>query len=77
MRGLVWRRSRVIPAERVQYLEVVSARSVEGRYLMPGILDGAWAILVRAGDDSLWFGTGVPADELHWMKASIEVVLNA
>jgi hypothetical protein len=76
-RGLLRRPVRSLPAEAVRSLDVVSARSLEHRWLPAWVGKRKWAMVARAGEQTLAFGTGLSRTELAWIKASLEVALNA
>jgi len=72
-----WTRTVCVQADRVKYLEVVSAESLEGQMNASTLLRDRYALFVSYQGGNVSLGLGVPLQELEWIKASIEVALNA
>jgi hypothetical protein len=76
-RGRLWSHTTCVPADRVKYLQIVVADSLETVQERREVGTNPHAILVSCLDGSVAFGTGLRRRELDWIRATIEVALNA
>jgi hypothetical protein len=76
-RGLLWSRSRAIPTEQLEELEVVSASRMGERQRAEHLLSGGRVLMARSDEAVLVFGAGLGDEELAWMRSVVWNVVSA
>ncbi len=76
-RGL-WRSRTVrMPVADVLHLDVMNARAVEPLWYPSWFARTRYAVCVTGREEHAWFGRGLRREELEWLRASVQVALNA
>jgi len=75
--GLLRARSKVIPTDELEELEIVGPSALEGMASLHAFLGGEKVIVARSDRASAAFGAGLSPAELEWMQAVIWNVVSA